>query len=53
MNDILRCIKRTGRGLIQILLKNLPGENHKNEERPTQFSRQSVRDLNEASRTQI
>jgi hypothetical protein len=34
-----RMIKRTGCGLIQKLLKNLPGENHKDEERPTQFSR--------------
>jgi len=39
MKDILRYIKRTGRGLIQILLKNLPGENHKDEERPNQVRR--------------
>lgn len=39
MNDIVRHIKRTGRGLIWILLKNVPGENHKDEERPTQVSR--------------
>jgi len=39
MEDIVRYIKRTGRGLILILLKNLPGENHKNEYGPTQVSR--------------
>lgn len=37
--DRVRYIKRTGPGLIQVLLQYLPGVTHKDEESPNQVNR--------------